>query len=136
MNGQQRKGYILIVDDEPAWRDFSRVTLTDDGFLVKTASALGEALSLLQQDGYDLIVISSDLLEPEEKELLDNLVARCKDASLVIMSEPFLSRTRSLAESRSAFKLGAKDWISKPMGRRTLLNLINALLAGNPAGMK
>ena len=134
MDTQRSKGVILIIDDEPAWRDFSQVTLTDDGYLVETASALGEALRLFQQDGYDLIVISSDLLEPEEKELLDNLIARCKKAHLVVVSEP-ASRTRSLAESRRAFKTGANDWISKPMGRSTLLNLIDALLTSHSGGM-
>jgi DNA-binding response OmpR family regulator len=130
MNAQQDKGYILIVDDEPAWRAFSQVTLTKEGYSVETASALGEALTLLQQDGYDLVVVNADLLEPEEREILDKLVTRCKGKRLVIVSEPFLSRTRSLAESRQAFKMGASDWVSKPLGKRTLLDFINALLTG------
>lgn len=133
MDTQRSKGYILIIDDEPAWRDFSQTTLAGDGYDVKTASALAEALSLLQQNGYDLIVISSDLLEPEEKELLDNLIVRSKKAYLVVMSEP-ASRTRSLAESRRAFKLGAKDWVIKPMGTSTLINLIKTLLLASHAG--
>jgi DNA-binding response OmpR family regulator len=134
MDIRQSKGYILIIDDEPAWRDFSQATLADDGYDVKTASALGEALSFLKQDGYDLIVIDSDLLEPEEKELLDSLIARCKKAHLIVMSEP-ASGTRSLAESRRAFKLGADDWISKPMGKSPLLSMIKALLAARAGGM-
>jgi two-component system response regulator PilR (NtrC family) len=134
MDGGQRKGYILIVDDEPTWRDFSHETLTKDGYEVQTAGALGEALSFLRRDVYDLIVIDSDLLEPEEKELLDNLIARCKRAHLIVMSAPS-SRTRSLAESRRAFKLGVDDWITKPMGRSTLLNLIKSLLPGQAGGI-
>ena len=132
----QRKGYILIIDDEPAWRDFSQDTLTDEGYLVRTANALNEALHLLQEDGYDLIVVSSDLLQPEEKDLLDRLIARCKNAHLVVVSEPSLSRTHALTQSRAAFKLGAKDWVSKPMGKRPLLSLINALLLGHPGGTR
>ena len=131
MEKQQSKGYILIVDNEPAWREFSQGTLMDDGYAVETTDALSEAFRLVQQDGYDLIVISSDLLRAEEKEVLDNLIARCKKGRLVVMSEPFLSRTRSLAESRVALKLGARHWISKPMGRRPLINLIDALLVSH-----
>ena len=136
MNIQRSKVYVLIIDDEPAWRKFSQGMLIDDGYVVETADALSETFRLLQQDGYDLVVISSDLLKAEEKEILDNLGARCQKTRLVVMSEPFLSRTRSLAESRAALKLGAKDWFSKPMGRRPLISLIDALLVGHSGGTR
>lgn len=133
MKMQKGKGYILIIDDEPAWREFSQKALMGDGYEVRTASEINEALNLLQQNGYDLIVVDSDLLEPREKELLSDLIERGKKARVVVMSEP-ASRTRSLADSRMAFKLGADDWISKPLGRISLLDLIKALFSA-PAGI-
>jgi DNA-binding response OmpR family regulator len=132
MNTKRSKGYVLIVDDEPVWRNFSWLTLTDEGYRVETASELGEALSLLQQDGYDLVFVSSDLLQPDEVDLLGKLIARCQNKHLVVMSEPSLSRTRSLSESRKAFKLGADEWVRKPLGKRTLLDLVDAFFPNRP----
>ncbi len=123
------KGYILIIDDESVWCDFSRITLTDEGYLVETASALGEALYSLKQDGHDLIVINSDLLKPEEKDILDNLIARSSKTRLIVMSDPALSRTHALAQSRAAFKMGAEDWVRKPLGKNPLIELFRSLLS-------
>jgi DNA-binding response OmpR family regulator len=121
------KACILVVDDEPAWREFTQLILTNDGYRVETASALGEALKLLAKEGQDLIVVSADLLTPQEEENMDALVDRCRGKKFVVMSEPYL-RTKSLAESRLAFRLGADDWAIKPLGRSTLLELIDNLL--------
>ena len=128
MDVHRSKGHILIVDDEPSWREFSRVTLTNSGYFVRTAATLDQALGLLHGDGYDLVVINSEVLVPEGKAFLQELTAYCRHARLVVMSEPFLSRTRALAEARAAYKLGAQDWITKPMGRQPLINLFETLL--------
>jgi DNA-binding response OmpR family regulator len=132
MNTKRSKGYVLIVDDEPVWRNFSWLTLTDEGYRVETASELGEALNLLQEDGYDIVFVSSDLLGQDEIELLVKLIARRKDKRLVVMSEPSLSRTLSLAESRKALKLGADEWVRKPLGKRSLLDLVDAFFPSRP----
>lgn len=124
------KGDILIIDDEPTWRRFSETTLIDDGYRVATVGALHEALELLLGDCYDLVVVNADFLQPEEREILATIVSRCENKRLVVMSEPFTSRTRALSESRTAFKLGADEWISKPLGRRSLLDTIEFLITG------
>jgi DNA-binding NtrC family response regulator len=123
------KGFILIIDDEPNWRDFSEITLEDEGYLVETVSALAEAINLLEEDGYDFVVVNSDLLEPQEKEVLNNLINYSSKTRLIVMSDPTLSRTHALAQSRAAFKLGAEDWVSKPMGRNPLIELFGRLFS-------
>ena len=47
---------ILVVDDEPAVGDAIKMMLKFDGHAVQTASGSKEALSLLEQDKFDLII--------------------------------------------------------------------------------
>lgn len=129
MDKKSGKGYILIIDAEPTWRDFSEITLEDEGYFVETVSALAEAITLLEQDGYDFVVVNSDLLEPKEKDILNNLINYSRKTRLIVMSDPTLSRTHALAQSRAAFKMGAEDWVSKPMGRNPLIELFGRLFS-------
>jgi CheY-like chemotaxis protein len=46
---------ILVVDDEPAVCEAIKMMLEHDGHKVQTANSGREALSLLEQDSFDLV---------------------------------------------------------------------------------
>lgn len=64
---------ILVVDDEPAIREFLAFVLGDEGFRVLTATDGREALALARKHAPDVVL--TDLMMPvaDGYELIDNL---------------------------------------------------------------
>lgn len=57
-----RQPHILIVDDEPAIREFLAFVLEDEGYDVRTAEDGREALEVARRDSPDIVV--TDLMMP------------------------------------------------------------------------
>ncbi len=120
--------YLLIADSEPIWRTFSKDTLLACGYRVDAVSALPKAIHFLKQDGYDLIIVNAALLHTAKAELIDYLKQYCRHTMMIVLSDPYVSRSRSMSEARTAFRIGAKEWAMKPMAREPLINLIDAFI--------
>jgi signal transduction histidine kinase len=61
----QAKTDVLIVDDEPAWRDMLQDSLPD-GYSVKTAASYGQAFDLLTRNQFRLLVVDVHLGQGDE----------------------------------------------------------------------
>lgn len=57
------KGNILVVDDQPNWRELLSIVLTDDGHIVKTATNSQEAIDLLQRNSFDIAILDMRLVD-------------------------------------------------------------------------
>jgi len=57
---------ILVVDDLPDWRVTLKGLLSDEGYDVRVASSLPQALELLGTDHFDLAVLDMRLDETDE----------------------------------------------------------------------
>jgi DNA-binding NtrC family response regulator len=57
------KGNILIVDDQPNWRELLSVILTDDGHKVTTATNFQEAVDLLKRNSFDIAILDMRLVD-------------------------------------------------------------------------
>jgi DNA-binding NtrC family response regulator len=103
---------ILIVDDEPNVRLMLNTTLASVGYVVAEAPDGQAALDSLSDpaQSYDLIVL--DLLMPriDGMELLRRLRARGNMIPVVI-----LTAHGSIPEAVEAIKLGAIDFLTKPI---------------------
>ncbi len=75
MASEQGRGRILVVDDEPAIRALLKKIIERRGYLVDDAKDGAEAIHLLQDSAYDLMLI--DLMMPNVNgfELVDYLAA-------------------------------------------------------------
>jgi DNA-binding NtrC family response regulator len=114
---------ILVVDDEVNIRDALAALLADDGYLVAAAASAEEAMEVLGRERFDLVI--SDL-RMEEHSGLDILrgLRETNPATEVII----LTAYGTVEGAVEAMKLGAYDYISKPIDRRRLSLLIEKAL--------
>ena len=114
---------VLLVDDEPDMLNLMSGMLKRLGFMVTTATNGREALALFEPGLFDMVV--SDVMMPgmDGIELLDRLKAMAPELP-VIMASAF----SDVETSVKAMKLGAYDFVTKPMSLEELeVRVSNAL---------
>ncbi|MGE5850834.1 MAG: sigma-54-dependent transcriptional regulator [Candidatus Methylomirabilota bacterium] len=114
------KGQILVVDDEGAQREILRTILTSEGYRVETAASGAEALQKSDRTRFDLVL--TDLRMPVADGLsLVGQLTREDPPTLVILMTAYGSRDTA----EQALKLGAFDYLTKPLERDELLQTID-----------
>ncbi|MDP6346250.1 MAG: response regulator, partial [Alphaproteobacteria bacterium] len=112
---------VLVVDDDPVARDLLSRHLGRGGYRVETAADGPEALRLARQLSPDAITL--DILMPQ----MDGwavLGALKEDPALENIPVTVLS---ILDDRRIGFSLGASDYMTKPIDREKLLEVIGRL---------
>ena len=85
-DGPSESPRILVVDDDTAVRRVIRVFLQDRGYHVRTAAGAEEALELLQNERFDIVVTDLRLPVSSGLELLEKVRARLPGVRSVLMS--------------------------------------------------
>ncbi|HEU4703416.1 MAG TPA: response regulator transcription factor [Conexibacter sp.] len=113
---------VLVVEDEGDVRRLVRVLLERAGHTVVEAANGREAISLLEADAPDLVVLDVAMPELDGWQTLE----RIRDLSDV----PVLMLTARAGELDKVRGLrgGADDYVTKPFGRQELLARVEALL--------
>ena len=116
---------LLIVDDEPHIRQMMRLTLEASGYQVDEAASGDEGLTRFG-DGtaYDAVVLDQKMPGLDGLETLQRMKERAPDAS-VLMSTAFASIELAV----DAMKLGATDFLRKPMTPESLRSAVAAAIA-------
>jgi DNA-binding NtrC family response regulator len=118
------KGQILVVDDEPAQREILRTILSSEGYGVETAGSVAEARQRAEQTHFDLVL--TDLRMPGVDGLsLVGQLTRDDPPRLVILMTAY----GSMNSAEQALKLGAFDYLTKPLERDELLLTVNRALS-------
>ena len=119
--------HILIVDDEAEIRESLGEILKEDGYTVTSTATASEALVLLRDASYDVLLL--DIWLPDR----DGLDVLTEIRSLAIESTPeviIISGHGTIETAVRATKLGAFDFLEKPLSiDRTLILLKNAVEA-------
>ena len=119
--------HVLIVDDEQEIRESLESILADEGYLVTTAATAGEALTLLRDAAFDVVLL--DIWLPDR----DGLDALSEIRGMDSASVPeviIISGHGTIEAAVKATKLGAYDFLEKPLSlARTLIVLKNAMSA-------
>jgi two-component system nitrogen regulation response regulator NtrX len=119
--------HVLIVDDEAEIRDSLQSILAEEGYLVTTAATAGEALTLLADAIYDVVLL--DVWLPD-RDGLDALSDIRQMDSAHIPEVVIISGHGTIEAAVRATKLGAYDFLEKPLSLdRTLIVLKNAINA-------
>jgi two-component system nitrogen regulation response regulator NtrX len=119
--------HILIVDDEAEIRDSLESILAEEGYIVTTAATAGEALTLLADAIYDVVLL--DVWLPD-RDGLDALSDIRQMDSAHIPEVVIISGHGTIEAAVRATKLGAYDFLEKPLSLdRTLIVLKNAVNA-------
>jgi DNA-binding NtrC family response regulator len=116
-------GSILVVDDDKAFRVATRTLLEDFGFQVTLAANGDEALACLQAGRFDLLLTDMVMGKMRGLELLERLKERAIDLP-VIMVTGF----GSIQTAVEAMRLGATDYLTKPVNNEELLIKIQRAL--------
>jgi len=119
--------HILVVDDEAEIRNSLEEILREEGYGVATAATAAEALVLLQDAPYDVVLL--DIWLPDR----DGLDVLAEMHQLAVEMRPevvIISGHGTIETAVKATKLGAYDFLEKPLSLdRTLIVLKNAVEA-------
>jgi two-component system nitrogen regulation response regulator NtrX len=114
---------VLVVDDDPGIRDTLRMILDYEGYEVATAADGKAALSSLETDRVDAVLLDIKMPGMDGMEILDRIAER-EGAPPVLM----ISGHGDIATAVEATRRGAVDFLEKPLEReRVLVSLSNAL---------
>jgi two-component system nitrogen regulation response regulator NtrX len=114
---------ILIVDDEPGIRQSLKGVFDDEGFTTDTVPTGEECLKRIDEALYDLILLDIWLPGIDGIETLRRVKEKSPNTHVIM-----ISGHATIATAVSATKLGAYDFIEKPLSlEHTLLTARNAL---------
>ena len=122
-----KKKHILIVDDEPEIRKIIQEILIDEGYSTSTASSAEEARNMANKKKPDLVFL--DIWMPKEDgiSLLKDWTSQSENNFPVIM----ISGHATIETAIEATKLGAEDFIEKPVSIEKLLTSAKEVLSQN-----
>lgn len=112
-------GKILIVDDEKGIREIFSLLLKERGHTVREASSGEEALTIIPLFSPDLLLLDMNLPGISGIDLLERVKRESPKTSVIIMTA--FGSIRSAVE---ATRLGAYDYLEKPVDNDELLLLI------------
>jgi two-component system cell cycle response regulator len=122
-----KQGTILVVDDRPVNLSLKRSILEPLGYVVITASCMGEALDLAHEAPLDLIVSDLSMSDGSGFDLIRAIKTEpsLKDIPFVLVTSTYCNedaRAKGLA-------LGAARFLFRPIDPEELLAEINACVA-------
>ncbi len=112
---------VLIVDDDKAFLRILSERMQNRGMEVSTAESAAMALQLLEKESYDAVLL--DLMMPEMGGLEALQIMRRKQPEIQVI---FLTGHPSVSKGVEAMKLGAMDFIPKPVDMSELTEKIQA----------
>jgi two-component system, NtrC family, nitrogen regulation response regulator NtrX len=119
--------HILVVDDEDEIRSSLEEILREEGYTVTAAATAGEALTLLNDAPYDLVLLDIWLPDRDGLDVLAEIQQSLPDSRPDVI---IISGHGTIESAVRATKLGAYDFLEKPLSlERTLIVLKNAIEA-------
>jgi DNA-binding NtrC family response regulator len=114
-----RKISILIVDDEESVRDSLYNWFIEDDYQVQCAEDANQALSVLENENYDIILADIKMPGMDGMEMLRRIKSIRQDAIIIIMTA-----FATVDTAVQALKDGAFDYVTKPFDPDDLSHLI------------
>ena len=114
---------ILVVDDEEHFLSLMEVTLRREGYEIATALDGRPALSLLDEEPFDLFLIDIRMAPMDGLTLLDEIKRRypiTKAIMITVVSDP--------AIRRQALQKGASAYLVKPVDLNDLKDTVRNVL--------
>lgn len=115
---------ILVVDDEKPQRDILTAILTTEGYGVTAVKSGEDALMVLKERRFDLVLSDQKMPGMDGIELLKNLIAFDPTLPYILMTAH-----GSIESAKEALRIGAIDYLEKPCDRETLLEVLKQALA-------
>ncbi len=114
---------ILIIDDEKGIREIFSVLLEEKGYLIDTAETGKKGLEKARQFSPDLILLDMNLPDISGMDVLLQIKENFPQAQIII-----ITAFGTIKTAVEATKLGAYDYLEKPIDNDELLLLISRAL--------
>ncbi len=115
---------LLIIDDEAVIRDGLKRVLESEAYVVETCSSGFQAIGLLQQREFDLIITDLKMPGMSGIEVLKSVRTLQPDIPVIL-----ITGYASIDTAVEAIKNGASDYISKPFAPDILLEKVQKALS-------
>ena len=115
---------ILLVDDDPHHSEALAKMLAQAGYRIRTAGDGHEALTLLSQGRFDLVITDLRMPRMHGLDLLRSIRAMSPEVAVVV-----LTAHGEWTTYLSAMNSGAVDYLNKPALRQDILLTIRKALA-------
>ena len=117
--------HVLVVDDEAEIRTSLEEILREEGYGVATAATAAEALVLVQDAPYDVVLLDIWLPDRDGLDVLSEIHALAPEMRPEVL---IISGHGTIETAVKATKMGAFDFLEKPLSlERTLIVLKNAV---------
>lgn len=113
----------MIVDDDPTFNLMLKSFLTNKGFEVSEVFNASKALKLSKELKFDVILTDFRLPDFDGIELIGEIQKINPEVPIILMT-----RYGDIRSAVNAIKMGAYDYVTKPVNPDDLLNLINTSL--------
>jgi len=123
MMSMRKPPKILIVDDDPSICNMFERFLTTNGYEVRTSNDGQEALFLLRSEFFNLIVLDIRLPGIDGLSLLSKIKNFSPDTEVIMITGYWNMET-----AVQSFKLGAYDYLTKPIELNLLLQVVKKTL--------
>ena len=117
---------ILLVDDEPRIQDFISRALSRAGYEIDCAASGTDALRLLSEGEYCLVILDLVMPDLDGREVLAELLRASPDQAVLV-----LSCLDDVTAKVACLDLGAHDYLTKPFSLEELLARVRVQLRGD-----
>ena len=114
---------VLVVDDDADMREMVHDLLKDRGHQVSTAASGDEALRLLAEAGYGVVLTDLRMKGMEGIALLSEVKRSFPDVDVILMTA-----FGSVETAVEAMKHGASDYLTKPVKKDDLIRVVERVI--------
>jgi DNA-binding NtrC family response regulator len=122
-------GSILVVDDDDGVRRFLSKALVRLGYEVETSSDGELAIQQLQRRAYDLVITDLKMPDLDGRDLLATIQESGVDTDVLMMSG-----AGTIPEAVEAMRMGAKNFLEKPIDLNALKREVRAIFKERTVG--
>lgn len=115
--------HVLVVDDEPDICELLEITLQRMGIETTSTTRMRRALELLEQRRFDLCLTDMRMPDGDGLDLVRHIQKHCPNLPVAV-----ITAHGSVDTAVSALKLGAFDYVNKPVDLEMLRRLIDSAL--------
>lgn len=120
------KKHIFVLDDEPAVREVIKETLEDSNYKVSCFGDPVECLARLRSKKCDLLITDLKMPEKDGVEVLVDVQHQAPWLPVLI-----ITGYGDIPTAVKAMKIGAVDFIEKPLSKKDILRKIKSILKEN-----
>jgi two-component system alkaline phosphatase synthesis response regulator PhoP len=120
---KEEKANILLVEDEENLHETLKLNLEMEGYSVTSAYDGSEAMKMVEEEYFDLIIMDVMLPEMDGISVTENIRLNNNDVPVLILSAKNTGQDRILG-----LKKGADDYLTKPFNLEELLLRIDKLM--------